>query len=70
MIVKVIKDDKIKRFCSEHISYMRGGILMKLHRNVHHYEKLCCLHEPGLSVKGQGHTLRSSKMLVAKLQHA
>jgi hypothetical protein len=30
------------------ISYTHGGILMKLHRNVHHYEKPCRSHEPGL----------------------
>jgi hypothetical protein len=37
---------------------------MKLYRNVHSYEKLCPAHVPGLSVKGQGHTLRSLKRLV------
>jgi hypothetical protein len=36
------------QFCPEHISYMYGGILMKLHRNVHHYEEQCRAHEPGL----------------------
>jgi hypothetical protein len=36
------------QFCPEHISYMFGGILMKLHRNVHHYEEQCRAHEPGL----------------------
>jgi TRAP-type mannitol/chloroaromatic compound transport system permease small subunit len=35
------------QICQEHISYMHGGISMKLHRNVHHYEKLCSTHEPG-----------------------
>jgi hypothetical protein len=35
-------------FCLEHISCTFGGILMKLHTNVHHYEKPCCVHEPSL----------------------
>jgi hypothetical protein len=32
----------------EHISYTYRGILMKLHRNVHHYERQCHAHKPGL----------------------
>jgi hypothetical protein len=46
--VKVTKDDEISILCPEHISYTHEGILTKLHRNVHHYEKLCRTHEPGL----------------------
>jgi hypothetical protein len=35
-------------FCPKQISYTLGGILMKLHTNVHHYEKPCRAHEPDL----------------------
>jgi hypothetical protein len=62
MIARVTKDDKIKRFCPEHISYLYGGILMKIHINVHLNEKQCHANEPGgLEVKCQGHTKRLLK---------
>jgi hypothetical protein len=31
----------------QHISNMHGGILMKLHKNVHHYKKLSRADKPG-----------------------
>jgi hypothetical protein len=41
----LIIDNKIE------VEKLAWGILMKLHRNVHHHKKFCHTHEPG-----QGHT--------------
>jgi hypothetical protein len=41
-------DREASNICPEHISFTHGGILMNLHRNVHHYEKLCHTHKTGL----------------------
>jgi hypothetical protein len=43
---------------------MHRGILMKFHRNVHHYERLYLTHEPGLEVKGQGHCSNWTKSCI------
>jgi hypothetical protein len=43
----------MSRFCWEDISYTHEGILIKLHRNVNHYEKPLNVHELSLLVKGQ-----------------
>jgi hypothetical protein len=44
--LKLIKYRDFVQGIYMYISYTHGGILMKLH--IHHYEKQCNVHEPGL----------------------